>query len=177
MPAPSFVLELREKIGHDLLWLPGVTAVVVDETRRILLVRRSDNGQWTLVTGCLEPGEQPSAGAIREVWEETAVAVGVVRVLRVQAMDPSVYPNGDRVQFMDVAVLCQPLTSEARVNDDESLEVGWFSASEMPKLSHREAACVEAALGGAGPTWFDLGNQRVRDLPMEADGASSGASR
>ena len=27
-PVPEHVLALREKIGHDLLWLPGVTAVV-----------------------------------------------------------------------------------------------------------------------------------------------------
>ena len=28
MPIPEFVVDLRAKIGHDLLWLPAVTAVV-----------------------------------------------------------------------------------------------------------------------------------------------------
>ena len=27
MPTPDFIVELRKKIGHDELWLPGVTAV------------------------------------------------------------------------------------------------------------------------------------------------------
>ena len=30
MPTPEFILKLREKIGHDPLWLVGVTACVLD---------------------------------------------------------------------------------------------------------------------------------------------------
>ena len=71
MPTPDFILRLREKIGHDLLWLPGVTAVVLDDRNRVLLGRRADNGRWTLITGILEPGEQPAVGVVREVLEET----------------------------------------------------------------------------------------------------------
>jgi hypothetical protein len=57
MPTPEFIVELRKKIGHDLLWLPGVTGVVLDADDRVLLVRRADDGRWTLVSGVLEPGE------------------------------------------------------------------------------------------------------------------------
>ena len=28
MATPEFVLKLREKIGHDLLWMMGITAYV-----------------------------------------------------------------------------------------------------------------------------------------------------
>ena len=69
---PDFVLALREKIGHDPLWLTGVTAVVLRD-RQVLLVRRSDNGEWTPVTGIVDPGEQPAAAAVREVLEEANV--------------------------------------------------------------------------------------------------------
>ncbi|RYY40302.1 MAG: ADP-ribose pyrophosphatase, partial [Actinomycetales bacterium] len=43
MSTPDFILALREKIGTDPLWLPGVTAVTTrgDE---VLLVRRADDG-------------------------------------------------------------------------------------------------------------------------------------
>ena len=37
MPTPEFVLSLREKIGHDLLWLMGVSGYVEDEQGRVLL--------------------------------------------------------------------------------------------------------------------------------------------
>ncbi len=32
MATPDFVLDLRAKIGHDLLWLAAVTAVVLRDT-------------------------------------------------------------------------------------------------------------------------------------------------
>ena len=44
MPTPEFILKLREKIGHDPLWLVGVTAYIEDGDGRILLGRRADNG-------------------------------------------------------------------------------------------------------------------------------------
>ena len=31
MATPEFIVSLRQKIGHDMLWLPGVSIVVVDE--------------------------------------------------------------------------------------------------------------------------------------------------
>ena len=57
MPTPEYILTLREKIGHDYLWLSGATAVIRrDSDHRVLLVRRSDNGAWTPVTGIVDPG-------------------------------------------------------------------------------------------------------------------------
>jgi hypothetical protein len=48
---PVFVVALRAKIGHAPLPLSGVIAVVLDEQDRVLLVRRSDSGEWALTTG------------------------------------------------------------------------------------------------------------------------------
>src|ERR1700761_2603903 len=107
MPIPPFVVDIRTKIGHDLLWLPGVTAVVFDDQDRVLLVRRADDLRWTLVTGCLDPGEQPAAGAAREIEEETAVLVTVERVLAVESLPRVDYPNGDKSLFLDVAFRCR----------------------------------------------------------------------
>ena len=45
MATPEFIVSLRQRIGHDMLWLPGVSIVVVDEAARILLGRRADNGR------------------------------------------------------------------------------------------------------------------------------------
>ena len=72
MPVPEFIRDLRRSIGHDLLWMPAVTAVVVDASS-VLMVRRADNGRWAPVSGILEPGEQPAVCAAREVLEETRV--------------------------------------------------------------------------------------------------------
>ena len=45
MPTPEFILELRKKIGHDLLWLMGVSGYVEDEQGRVLLGKRSEIGR------------------------------------------------------------------------------------------------------------------------------------
>jgi ADP-ribose pyrophosphatase YjhB (NUDIX family) len=134
MPTPEFILDLRKKIGNDLLWLPGVTAVVIDDSGRVLLVKRADNKKWTLVTGCLEPGEQPARGAIREVEEETSVTATAERLLAIEALPAATLPNGDKVQFLNTAFSCRYLTGEPAASDDESDEAGWFPLDALPPM-------------------------------------------
>jgi 8-oxo-dGTP pyrophosphatase MutT (NUDIX family) len=146
MPTPQFILDLRAKIGHDMLWLPGCTAVVFDDDGRVLLVKRADNGRWALVTGILEPGEQPAIGAVREVLEETAVVAEAERLLSVTALPLVEYYNGDRTTYLDVTFRCRYVSGEARVNDDESVDVGWFALDELPDIPERHTACIKDAL-------------------------------
>lgn len=157
MPIPDFVLALRAKIGTDPLWLPGVKAVVLrpggpaaddggpagDDgggaagnaaAGGVLLVRRADNGRWTLPAGILEPGEEPARGCVREVLEETGVSARVVRLAGVGTTDPVVYPNGDRAQYLDVVFVLDYVAGQARVNDDENTDVRWFPLEDLPDL-------------------------------------------
>ena len=154
MPTPEFILALRERIGHDLLWLPGVTGLVVDEADRLLLVRRADTLRWTLITGCLDPGEQPAHGVAREILEETGVIAEVERILAVEATAPSQHANGDQTVFMDVAFVCRPTGGRARVNDDESVDVAWFPVMDLPDMPQRHQACVKRYLDGVQDAWF-----------------------
>lgn len=134
MPTPDFVLELRKKIGRDLLWLPGVIGVVFNDAGQVLLGQRSDNGRWTLITGMLEPGEQPARGLAREVLEETGVHIDVESLVDVRADRPVEFVNGDQVQFLSLTFRCRAISGEATVNDDESLAVGWFDLDDLPVL-------------------------------------------
>jgi 8-oxo-dGTP pyrophosphatase MutT (NUDIX family) len=154
MATPDFIRNLRESVGHQLLWLPGVAAVVFDDEGRVLLNRRSDTGRWSLIGGIPEPGEQPAACAVREVFEETAVHCVAERVVLVQALEPVTYPNGDMCQYMDITVRCRAVGGEAEVNDDESLEVGWFAVDSLPDLNEFGRFRIKQALTDA-PTWFD----------------------
>lgn len=154
MPIPEFIVDIREKIGHDLLWLPGVTGIVVDDAERVLLVRRADDLRWTLVSGCLDPGEQPAAGIVREILEETGVTARAERVLAVDVTSHHTHPNGDRTVFMDVAFLCTVTGGAARVNDDESVDVGWFPMAELPDIPVRHLKYVKRYLQGDTAAWF-----------------------
>ncbi|MCH0562340.1 MULTISPECIES: NUDIX domain-containing protein [unclassified Streptomyces] len=154
MATPDFIRTLRAFAGRQLLWLPGVTAIVFDDTGRVLLGRRADTLRWSVIGGIPDPGEQPAACAVREVHEETAVRCVAERVVLVQALDPVTYANGDICQYMDITVRCRAVGGEARVNDDESVEVGWFEVDALPELDEAGLFRIKQAMSD-GPTWFD----------------------
>ncbi|GGP63119.1 NUDIX hydrolase [Streptomyces melanogenes] len=153
MATPDFIREIRASAGHQLLFLPGVSVVVFDDEGRVLLGRRVDSGEWSIIGGIPEPGEQPAETAVREVYEETAVRCVVERVVLVDALRPVTYPNGDRCQFMDICLKCRAVGGEARVNDDESLEVGWFPVDALPALDEFALFRIKQAMTDE-PTWF-----------------------
>lgn len=163
MPTPEFIVELRKKIGHDELWLPGVTAIVIRDVPEdapiwavpeVLLVKRADDGQWTPVTGIVDPREEPHLAAIREVREETGLNVQVDALLGVGQVGPIEYPNGDVTSYVDTTVRCtvisDPETGEFNdepvVGDDESTQVGWYSISQMPPMQPRFRLVVADAV-------------------------------
>ncbi|MEV6792952.1 NUDIX domain-containing protein [Streptomyces sp. NPDC051320] len=154
MATPDFIREIRATAGQQLLLLPGVSAVVLDDEGRVLLGRRADTGKWSIIGGIPEPGEQPADAAVREVYEETAVRCVPERVILVQALKEIQYPNGDRCQFMDISLLCRATGGRARVNDDESLDVGWFTVDALPELGDFALTRIKRALADE-PTWFE----------------------
>jgi len=133
VPVPPYVTELRAHLGHDLLLLPGTSAIVHDPHGRVLLVRRGDNGRWSLPAGMIDSGEQPTEAVVREVFEETGIHV-TVESLGGVATHPVLYPNGDHCEYLHVWFRCRPAGGTARADGDESLEVGWFAESELPPL-------------------------------------------
>jgi ADP-ribose pyrophosphatase YjhB (NUDIX family) len=154
MATPEFVLTLRAKIGHDPLPLNGATNVVLDDQGRVLLVRRADNHQWTLVSGIIEPGEEPAAGALREIEEETGVIAKVERLLGIGARAQlATLHNGDQVWWTSIMFQCRHVSGEARVNDDESVDVGWFAIDDLPELPPHHAHALALAQADE-PAWF-----------------------
>ncbi|MFD8151015.1 NUDIX domain-containing protein [Streptomyces sp. NPDC059720] len=154
MATPDFIRTLRASAGHQLLWLPGVTALVFDDEGRVLLNRRADTRRWSVLGGIPDPGEQPAACAVREVYEETGVHCVAERVVVVQALQPVTYDNGDVCQYMDITFRCRAVGGEARVNDDESLDVAWFEIDALPALDESDLLRIKQAMSD-GPTWFD----------------------
>ena len=160
MPIPEFVLSMRAKVGTDLLWMPGVSAVVVGADGKLLLGRRADNGLWAVVSGILEPGEQPAHAVVREALEETGVHVRVDGLASFYSDARTiVYENGDRAQYLDLTFACTAIGGQAQVGDDESTEVGWFDPDALPtplapssksRLAHARAYLEDPA---AGPSY------------------------
>ncbi|MGA9873528.1 MAG: NUDIX domain-containing protein [Rhodococcus sp. (in: high G+C Gram-positive bacteria)] len=155
MPVPEFVLDLRSKVGHAPLWLSGVSAVVQHSNGRVLLTRRRDNGQWAVVSGILEPGEEPGPAALREILEETGVDAELVRITSVDVTEPITYPNGDVAQYLDITFLARHTAGAARVSDNENLDVAWFDVGSLPlDMTTSSRLRIEKALSGADEAWF-----------------------
>lgn len=135
MSTPQFILDLRQKIGNDPLWLMGITAVVVNSEGRLLLARRADTHEWAFIYGIIEPGEQPAVTVVREVAEETGLLACVDTLVAVTSSDRMLtYANGDQAQYMDHMFLCHVLdkSQEGYPADGENLDVGWFDADDLP---------------------------------------------
>ncbi len=158
MPIPEFVAELRAKIGPEHpLWLAGSTAVIIRPARapagvpaasgeEVLLVRRSDNGVWSPVTGIVDPGEHPATAAVRESLEEAMVEVRVERLVRLSVSPRIVHATGDRAQYCDLVFRCSWVSGEAAVGDDESVDVAWFPVDALPDMPEHLASRVAVAV-------------------------------
>jgi len=149
VPVPDFVLRLRERVGHDLLWLPGASAVVLRD-ERVLLVERADNRRWAPISGIVDPREHPEQTVVREALEEAGVECEVVALAWVNVTEPIPYPNGDVSQYLDLTYLCRWLRGEPYAADDESLDARWFPIQGLPPMEARNLERVQRAVALSG---------------------------
>lgn len=136
MSASHYVKELRSKVGNQVLMIPGVAAVILNESNKLLLQKKSD-GSWSLPAGMIEPAESPSQAVVREVREETGLKIKVERVLGVFGGEGFgfTYPNGDQVEYTVVLLKCLQTGHFDEQLDDETIELAWFSKADMPALA------------------------------------------
>jgi 8-oxo-dGTP pyrophosphatase MutT (NUDIX family) len=166
MPTPPFVAELRSLVGHRPLWLSTAAAVVLDGEGHVLLGRRSDTGRWALPGGIIDPAEQPADAAVRECFEETGVMVVPEALTSVSVSQPTTYANGDQVQYLELTFRCRAVGGEARVNDEESLEVRWHSPDALPELDDGVLSLLTQALkSDGGAAYVFSGLSQVLGLP------------
>ena len=116
----------------------SVSAVVRrnEDSREILLMRRSDNRHWGLPGGYVEPGESVVVATAREVREETGYEISVGRLVGVYS-DPSTqvieYDDRRRVQAINLCFTAVAGAKGAPTTPDETLDVGFFDAEELPQ--------------------------------------------
>ena len=119
--------------------LPAAGALVLDDQRRVLLVRRKyppNEGMWCLPIGFAETGETIAEAALRELHEETGVAGRVMRLIDVDSSHGEFY--GD---VLVVTFEVEKLLGMERPGDDAE-EVDYFPLDRLPLLAfpHNEKA-------------------------------------
>lgn len=133
----AHVERLRAAVGHELLLLPSVSVLPVDEAGRVLLVRHAGHQDgWAVLGGAVEIGESPAQAAVREAGEEVGVDIRLKKLLDVLGgPDYEVtYPNGDRVAYVAAVYEAEVIGGVPRVADGEICDVAWFRPSDLAQL-------------------------------------------
>ena len=129
-----YILNLRKKIGHDPIFMPAAGCGII-KNNKILLQKRSDNGMWALHGGALELGETFLEALKREVKEELNIKVLNPVLINIYSGENChfKYPNDDEVYVTSCIYLVQDFEGEIEVDNNEVLEVKWFSIDDIPE--------------------------------------------
>lgn len=113
----------------------AVTAVVVDDEGRVLMIERTDNGKWALPGGAQELGESVRGAAVRETLEETGIEIDVVGVAGIYS-DPRhliAYDDGEVRQEFSICLRGRAVGG-APAASSESRTVRWVDPTELEHL-------------------------------------------
>ena len=113
----------------------GCTAAIFDKQGRILLTKRSDNGQWCLPGGAVDPGETVAEACEREVLEETGLQVRVKRLVGIYSHSDQlvVYPDGNKVQVVALHFEVEVIGGVTGLSNEVS-DFGYFRVEELEGL-------------------------------------------
>ncbi|MFD4863698.1 NUDIX hydrolase [Streptomyces sp. NPDC058412] len=115
--------------------VPSVTAVVRDEHGSLLLIHKTDNNLWALPGGGHDAGESIAQTVVREVEEETGIAVVVEDVVGLYT-DPQhvmAYDDGEVRQQFSICFHARPIGGALRTSS-ESKEVRWVAPADLDEL-------------------------------------------
>ncbi|MET8151801.1 NUDIX hydrolase [Actinoplanes sp. NPDC049668] len=116
--------------------VPSANAVVTNEDGEILLIRRSDNGNWALPGGAMDLGESLPDTAVRETAEETGIDVEITGLVGIFS-DPRhviLYTSDGEVRQEFSVVFAARQTGGSPTTSVESTEVRWVPAAEIAAL-------------------------------------------
>jgi len=119
---------------------PSASVAVLDATGRLLVLRRADNGLWTIPTGGLKYGETIAQCAVRECREETGIDVEITSLVGVFS-DPGhliAYRKGKKTkevrQPINVCLRGHPTGGQLTPGPGEATETRWVDQTELRDL-------------------------------------------
>jgi 8-oxo-dGTP pyrophosphatase MutT (NUDIX family) len=131
-----YAQDLRAIVGSRPLILVAAGVLICNAAGELLLQRRTDDGLWGIPGGSMELGESAEETARREVYEETGLVVGELRLFGVFSGPEMyhMYPNGDQVAIVSVVYLANPVPDQVPTPGDESLALRYFARDALPTV-------------------------------------------
>jgi 8-oxo-dGTP pyrophosphatase MutT (NUDIX family) len=112
---------------------PSVNVVVVNDAGDVLMIRRTDNGNWAVPGGAIDLGESVPQAAVRETLEETGIECRVTGLVGIYT-DPRhviLYTsNGEARQEFSIVLTAVPVGGQPTPSD-ESSDVRWVPRDDL----------------------------------------------
>jgi ADP-ribose pyrophosphatase YjhB (NUDIX family) len=152
------MIRTGDRIARDAPLRIGCNAAVFDEQRRVLVVRREDNGLWCFPGGGMNSGESVAEACEREVREETGLSVEALRLIAIYSSPHQVseYTGGDRFHSVDLVFEAR-VVSGRLAQSDETTELRFCTRDELVSLPMhpQDAERVRHAFDQRSEAYFD----------------------
>ncbi len=116
--------------------VPSVNVVVTNDAGDLLMIRRSDNGNWAVPGGAIDLGESLPQAAVRETLEETGILCEITGLVGTYT-DPKhviLYTsNGEARQEFSIVLTARAISGEPTPSS-ESTEVRWMPRDQVKGL-------------------------------------------
>jgi 8-oxo-dGTP pyrophosphatase MutT (NUDIX family) len=115
--------------------VPSTVVFVTDEVGRVLLIQRSDNGDWALPGGGHDLGERIAETAVREAKEETGLDVEVTGIVGLYTDPGHLIEYGDGEVRQQFSIAFRARVSGGHIaTSSESTRVAWIGVEELDRL-------------------------------------------
>src|SRR5215831_6582820 len=116
--------------------VPSANVIVVNDQGGILMIRRTDNDNWAVPGGGMDPGESITYTAVRETHEETGITCEITGLVGIYTNPRHLIlytSNGEVRQESSIVFTARPVGGELRPSS-ESSEPRWVSPAVVSSL-------------------------------------------
>ena len=131
----DYINSLRKYVGNQPLIMVGSTILMLDDQNRLLMMKRSDSGNWGVPGGAMELGETTEETARRELLEETGIKANELKLFGVFSGKELYYryPNGEEVYNVSIVYLAQDVQGSVNLFDGEHYDFQYFDLAQLPE--------------------------------------------
>ena len=129
--------ELASKVNSIVA---AASTILTNENGDILLHKRRDNSQWSLIGGGMEYGENISQTILREIKEETGYDAYIGKLIGIYSNPRHVisYSDGEVRQQFSICFHCI-ISGGTKMLSNESIELQFFTRYEIENLEIHES--------------------------------------
>ena len=131
----DYIQGLRSMVGNEKVIMVVAGAFIFDKDNKVLMQKRSDNGQWGFPGGFMELGESVQDTAYREVYEETGLLLEELELFGIYSGPKydKTFSNGDQVSLVQISFICKRFSGELVESNEESIQNKFFPLDDLPE--------------------------------------------